>query len=284
MKKYLLILSIVFLLSCNQDTIEDFKFEVQDEMALLGELNQLDTLQVILVEVGNLSTGSDINIIEEAEVVVLNNNDEIIDQLYYSSIHQKWRSNSKSDINSGAVYKIEAKFDNHLITSSTLVLNPIEATITNVSTEELETSIDININNIGGENSFCTIEILSREKEREATDSYTRVPVFTDNTETDNRRFNEFTPPYNRVFIPIHEESPIYTIKVTIENTYLDTQNKDYFLWVKRMDEQYYNYLYNYELQKSEYNLIDLPQLNTNIVDGIGFWGGCFKDVEQIIF
>ncbi|PKV50268.1 uncharacterized protein DUF4249 [Aquimarina sp. MAR_2010_214] len=289
MRTHLLIPITIFLFlmnSCKEESIELPVFEKENKIALIGELNQTDPTQIVLAEAGNLTTGSPIKVIKEGKVVILDTEDKIVDELYYDKETKKWKSIGLNQIKAGLRYKISAQLDKQVITSSTLVPKPIDVTITKVTKEVSEVFIEINIENPNEISVSCTIAILSKIKSINdpfPTDGYSRTPIYTNDEETDNYRFNEFTPPFNKVFLQVKEKAK-KRIRISVKKNDLDTEFDDYFLWVKSMEKNYYKYLYDYEIQKQVLTYANLPQLNSNITEGVGFWGGCFKSSQKITF
>lgn len=288
MRKYLLVLTPLFLIlfnSCEEKKIEASLKESQQKLALIGELNQLDTIQVILAEAGNLSTGSKIKAIKRGTVLILNNKDEVIDQLFYSDKNKKWKSNKLNQIETNSTYKISAQLDAKKIISTTLVPNPVEVTIIKTTKKESEILIDLDIENFNQSSAFCTISLLSKPKGNfvSSTNKYFRVAIFTNEKDTDNIRFNEFTPPFSKLFLTVKKDTK-KRLRFSVKKEELSIENNNYFIWIKSTEKQYYKYLYDYEVQKDILSFMDLPQLKSNVENGLGFFGGCFKDIKKVNF
>ncbi|WP_062052909.1 DUF4249 family protein [Aquimarina longa] len=287
-RKYLLVLTPLFFIVFN--SCEDKKIEVplmgsQQELALTGELNQVDTIQVILAKAGNLTIGSQIEEIKQGEVLILNDKDEIIDQLFYNNNKKKWKSNKLNQIKVDSTYKIDVQLGAKKLMSTTVIPNPIDVTIVEITEKETEILIDIDIENPNQSSAFSTISLLSKQKNSfvNLTNEYFRVAISTNDEETDNIKFNELRTPFSKLFLSVKGDKK-KRLRFSVKKEDMDIENYNYFIWTKSTKKQYYKYLYDYEVQKNTLDFTNLPQLQSNINGGLGFWGGCFKDVKKIDF
>ena len=292
MIKHLNISSLVVLLllwtGCKEQLVDISNFNQEDGIALVGEINQMDTVIVALVKTGNLITGKAIESIDNASISLLNKDNKTISDFSFNS-YEKWNASLLPLIQAGDQYTIHAKVNDVELSATTQIPLPIISKLINTENIDGITYLEIEIENPNKLDAFCTIELLSysteevEDVENNASQVYTNIALYTQDVETDNVKYNELMFPNSKVFILLRKSSnKVLTIIIDDINT--NGLNTKYCLWIKSLESKYYQFMYNNELQKNK-DLDDVStrvQLIDNIKNGIGFWGGCYK-IEQAV-
>jgi len=285
MVKYINILGLLLLLlcmACKEQLVEINKFSQENGIGLVGEINQMDTVIVALVNTGNLITGMEAEPIDNAEISLLNQDNDIISAFFYSTFN-KWNASLLPKIKMGDKYTIQAKVNGVELSATTQIPPLIKARI--VKNEKVDNgfNIEIEIENSNVQEALCTVELLSyadevsENYENISSRSFTRILLNTDDQKTDNIKYNELTIDYEKIFLPIKaNNTSLLHLNVSEDNI---NANTHYCFWIKSLEKTYYQYVYGYELQKSQILEDALLQVQTvdNIKNGIGIWGGCYK-------
>lgn len=281
-----IILLLIVLTGCKEQLIETNSFNQADGIALIGEINQIDTVAVALVKTGNLITGETAEPIANALISLLNQNQEIISNFSFNTF-KKWQTNLLPAIQAGEKYTINAQINGEQLSATTQIPLPIIARLVNTLMVDQSIYLDIEIENPNNLDAFCTVELLSQTVETNDNGesiigkAYTSILINTEDKETDNYIYNELTAPYSKIFIHLEKNEKKI---LRINSAYIYDFNNKYCLWIKSLESDYYKYMYNSELQNNQYlnDISLLVQLNDNITNGIGFWGGCYKIIQPI--
>ena len=285
-----LVVLLLLWTGCKEQLVDISNFNQEDGIALVGEINQMDTVIVALVKTGNLITGKAIESIDNATISLLNKDNETISDFSFNP-YEKWNANLLPVIQPGDEYTIHAKVNDVELSATTQI--PLPVIVRMVNTEKIENNIylDIEIENPNKLDAFCSVELFSYsaesvdDYENNSSQVYTNIPLYTRDIETDNIKYNELTAPYSKIFIPIKKMNK-KALRINIDDININDFNTNYCLWIKSLESNYYQFMYNNELQKSQH-LDDVSfrvQLIDNIENGIGFCGGCYKVERPVIF
>ncbi|CAA0151017.1 Probable lipoprotein precursor [Tenacibaculum maritimum] len=289
MKLYFL-KSLLLLLACTQKRVTRIGVEVIEKKALVGEINQMDTIKVSLSSTGSLISGMPFTPIEKASLTVSNDAGATINNFIINS-EKKWKATKLPAIKAGELYEIKAVAEGEKLSAVARIPLAISSKLIKIEKREKDFLVDVEITNPNNDRALCIIGLLSKEfyindigaviNEKK----YKRIPVSTADENTDNVKYSEIRLPYDRIFIPLEKKST-KILRMYVEEFFIDSYNVNYFLWVKSLDSKYYKYMYNYKLQEEQYAFEDnfTVPLEGNITGGLGVWGACYKVEIPVTF
>lgn len=121
---------------------------------------------------------------------------------------------------------------------------------------------------------------------------FTRLNIYTDDVNADNKNIDNLTSPFRRIFIPGQRFSgQIYTTKAYIDRQFLvgtDVAHKGRVrIQLKSASKELYGYLLTYEKYKTDFGSVPAGQLvspNGNIQNGLGIFGGSSRREKVLYF
>ncbi|CAA0201068.1 DUF4249 family protein [Tenacibaculum maritimum] len=286
----LFFLKSLLLFSCTEKRVTRIEVEVIEKKALVGEINQMDTIKVSLSSTGSLISGMPFTPIEKASLTVSNDAGATINNFIINS-EKKWKATKLPAIKAGELYEIKAVVEGEKLSAVARIPLPISSKLIKIEKREKDFLVDVEITNPNNDRALCIISLLSKEfyindigaviNEKK----YKRIPVSTADENTDNVKYSEIRLPYDRIFIPLEKKST-KILRMYVEEFFIDSYNVNYFLWVKSLDSKYYKYMYNYKLQEEQYAFEDnfTVPLEGNITGGLGVWGACYKVEIPVTF
>lgn len=279
---------LLLLVACKEQSIE-INMHDEEKKALVGEINQIDTVKISLIKTGNLINATPFTPIENTAPSLLNFDNEIISDFIFTK--KKWIAKQLPNIQTGKEYSISAQILGEKISATTKIPLPLTTELVKMEKINLAIYMDLKIANPNDQDAFCVIELLSRSFETTETgenvlsETYTCIPIQTTDEYTDNIKYNELISPFNRIFIPLKKQTE-KTLRFYVDDINIESQNTKNYLWIKSLESIYYQHTYNYELQNNQ-SFVDSSlqiQFNGNIINGIGIWGGCYKIELPISF
>ncbi|SFZ84997.1 DUF4249 family protein [Tenacibaculum maritimum] len=286
----LFFLKSLLLFSCTEKRVTRIEVEVIEKKALVGEINQMDTIKVSLSSTGSLISGMPFTPIEKASLTVSNDAGATINNFIINS-EKKWKATKLPAIKAGKLYEIKAVAEGEKLSAVARIPLAISSKLIKIEKREKDFLVDVEITNPNNDRALCIISLLSKEfyindigaviNEKK----YKRIPVSTADENTDNVKYSEIRLPYDRIFIPLEKKST-KILRMYVEEFFIDSYNVNYFLWVKSLDSKYYKYMYNYKLQEEQYAFEDnfTVPLEGNITGGLGVWGACYKVEIPVTF
>lgn len=278
-----LIFCLIFT-SCEEKVSKVDMVVPKSKAILLGEMNQLDKVQLFWGIAGNLGKGTSPKSIKEGDLLLKDPNRKVSLPLSFSP-QDKWQLDNVS-IAPGSTYELEATTDG--FSSSAKVTIPKAIEVGNLTSQIIDGNIyiSVTITNPTDKMIFCVISLmqkeyyLSHQQEMTSINTISSVPILTTDMDVDNNKYNEFETPFKNIYLPIAANG-IKELSFSSRDYHFNGFSSEYFVWVKSVNEKYYNYLYRSAIQNQEYNdtTVKRIQLPTNIIDGIGIIGGCFKVV-----
>lgn len=282
--RYVILLFSLLFFSCEEKISKVDQVVSKSKAILLGEINQLDEVQLFWGVAGNLGEGTSHKAIQKGSLLLKDVNRKVSLPLSFSS-KDKWQSD-KISITPGSTYELNANTDGFSSSANVIVPEAIE--VNNLTSQMIDgnVSLSLSIINPTDKEIFCTISLmqkefyLSHQQESTSVQTISSVPILTRDMEVDNNKYNEFETPFKTIFLRIAANGS-KELSFSSREFYFNGFSSEYAVWVKSVDMKYYNYLYRSAIQNQEYNdtTVKRIQLPTNVTNGIGIIGGCFKVV-----
>ncbi len=255
----LLLQVLLALVSC-QKTLKISPRGEDSLPVLMGELNQLYPAVLSLTTASNnTKPSSTIQPITNADVSITNNTVGNTTSFQYNTKKKRWESSMVTLPENN--YTLSVKIENKMLQTTIQMPAPFTAFLSQTSASNI---FKLTIENKNPKMSYYIIECVRTNSNGEKHLTEMRSP----DAFTDNYIYGEFPEPYIRLFF-----RSICKKKV-VKVVFAPFDSDQYKIIIKSVNKDYYNYMYNYEIQKSR-NIFNTP-LHTSEKNYFGKVGACY--------
>ncbi len=266
MEKRLLYIAFAIFLSAAGCTTEiDIKpVGEKEKLVVLGEISASDSVIVHLSMAKNVSQEAvPVPSLTNAQVQLFDTQNNLVTTLQHRQ-NNKWSSPFITAAQQ--TYHFKATVNGKTAEITTTIPRAFSAIITKQeSYSGLITEVTIQINNENKSAAYYVIEYLQAKN----NGGLKLQSIESSDPKTDNYIYNELSKPYDRLFVRTDNSKKTVTLRILKPNL-----DEKYVLRIKSVDPDYYRYLYNYEVQKDNYSLMELSPSDQSY---LGILGGVYK-------